>query len=64
MKLTDYKLTDGERLALLGVAIAVARGRRTPEARERDLLNAIAKLTGTDTVVTVSRTCPPKAIEA
>jgi hypothetical protein len=54
----EYRLTDGERSALLLAAMAILSA-HSPTA---DLLNAIAKISGVDTVLTASRCYAPALV--
>jgi hypothetical protein len=61
--LTNYLLTDGERSELLLAALIASTcpAYKHPPA---DLINAIAKIEGTDTVLSASRAYPPKMVLA
>ena len=54
----NYRLTDGERTSLLLAALCACPAINPPA----DLINAIAKLEGVDTVVTACRAYPPRMV--
>jgi hypothetical protein len=59
----DYRLTDAERTALLQAALNEATLARPPGVKApEDLLSAIRKITGTDTLLIARRAYAPEAL--
>jgi hypothetical protein len=52
----SYQLTDAERSALVLAALTTIAGSRTAKP---DLVDALVKITGTDTVLVARRAYPP-----
>jgi len=61
----EFRLTDAERIALMSAVIdKCLRLQHSPNLPDDNLVSALAKISGTDTVVTVQRSYPPRDKDA
>lgn len=60
----EFRLTDGERIALVSAVIDKCLRLQYLPNPDDNLVSALAKISGTDTVVTVQRSYPPRDKDA